>query len=75
MKLDKSSEINKINIIKKDAMDYIYYIITKYFEIAYTGTGPDWYWLENWINVEMWKYGQIEEKRFIGIYTYKFTCT
>ena len=32
---------------KKDAMDYIYYIITKYFEIAYTRTGPDQYWLEN----------------------------
>ena len=46
MKLEKSSEINeKYN--KKDAMDYIYYIITKYFEIAYTGTGPDRYWLEN----------------------------
>ena len=29
-------------------MDYIYYIIILlYFEIAYTGTGPDWYWLEN----------------------------
>ena len=46
MKIDKSSEINKITN-KKDAMDYIYYIITKYFEIAYTRTGPDWYWLEN----------------------------
>ena len=30
-----------------DYIYYIYYIITKYFEIAYTGTRPDWYWLEN----------------------------
>ena len=44
MKLDKSSEINKITIIKK--MQWIIFIIL-YFEIAYTGTGPDWYWLEN----------------------------
>ena len=47
MKLDKSSEINKINIIKKMQWIIYYYIITKYFEIAYTGTGPDLYWLEN----------------------------
>ena len=47
MKLDKSSAINEINIIKK--MQWIIFIIliTKYFEIAYTGTGPDRYWLEN----------------------------
>ena len=36
-----------MTIIKKIAMHYIYYIITKYFEIVYTGTGPDSYWLEN----------------------------
>jgi len=45
MKLDKSSEINKLTIIKK--MQWIIFIILLYFEIAYTGTGPDWYWLEN----------------------------
>ena len=36
-----------MTIIKSTAMDYIYSIITKYFEIVYTGIGPDWYWLEN----------------------------
>ena len=45
MKLDKSSEINKITIIKK--MQWIISITLLYFEIAYTGTGPESYWLEN----------------------------
>ena len=45
MKLDKSSEINEITIMKK--MQWIIFIILLFFEIAYTRTGPDWYWLEN----------------------------